>query len=171
MPGSQLLIVLGSTNDRWGHISPIGLGRLSKGLELIEALPHLKLLLTGGFSKGEKISEYPYAHYARQFMLSKGVTADRILALALSRDTIEDAKLALAVIKDQPFDEYIIVTSDFHMDRAKYIFEKVFYGRALSFVAAQYECDTPELQTLTEHEASEFDLLLRTGKSSIGVPL
>jgi uncharacterized SAM-binding protein YcdF (DUF218 family) len=171
MPRSQLLIVLGSTNDRRGNISRVGLGRLTRGLELIEAFPHLKLLLTGGFSKGEKISEYPYAYYARHFMLSNGVAPDRILEPALSRDTIEDAKLALAIIEGKPFDEFIIVTSDFHMDRAKYIFEKVFCGRILSFEAVHYECDTSELQALTEHEASEFALLLKTGKSSIGVSL
>ena len=171
MPSNQLLIVLGSTTDRLGNISRIGLGRLLKGLELLKAIPNLKLLLTGGFSKGKKITEYPYAYYARQFMLSNGVAPDRILDLALSRDTIEDAKLALEIIEGQPFDDFIIVTSDFHIGRTKYIFERVFHGRSLSFVAARSECDKAELQALVEREASEFARLLKTGKSSIGVAL
>ncbi|MGD9368676.1 MAG: YdcF family protein, partial [Desulfobacteraceae bacterium] len=135
---NTIIIILGSTNDKSGNISDIGLTRLKKGLEIYKRKESAKLLLTGGYSKGKKISERPYSFYAKQFMLEEGVLENDIVGLVMSKDTVEDAKLSLPIIKNLNSEQIIIVTSDFHMNRSMYIFKKVFDGYSLSFVEAEY---------------------------------
>jgi uncharacterized SAM-binding protein YcdF (DUF218 family) len=46
--------------------------------------------------------------------------------VVVSGYTLEDAELSKPLIDAGKFDEILLVTSDFHMPRAQYLFEKVF---------------------------------------------
>ncbi|WP_286260600.1 YdcF family protein [Pseudoalteromonas apostichopi] len=168
---NAIIVVLGSTNDKHGSISRIGLSRLDKGLEIYKKQENSKILLTGGYSKGKKVAEHPYSYYAKQLILKKGVIEEDIIGLVMSKDTVEDAKLSVPYLKHVNDRNIIIITSDFHMRRTKYIFNKIFKGKKLYFIEAEYKASDAEISALTETEEKELALLMETGKSSIGSKL
>ena len=168
---NAIIVVLGSTNDKYGNISNIGLSRLDKGYEIYRQQDNSKLLLTGGYSKGKKVAEHPYSFYAKQLMLQKGVLEKNIIGLVMSKDTVEDAKLSLPYLNKIDNKTIIIVTSDFHMRRTQYIFNRVFQGEKLQFIEAEYKSTEDEIAALKDTEKKELALLIKTGKSSIGSEL
>jgi len=168
MKKNIVIIVLGSTNDENGTISNIGLQRLKKGIEVYKYTNNAKLILTGGFGKHFNKSNHPYSFYAKNFVISEGIKETDILDFVLSKDTIEDAQLSLPVVKSQNFNSIIIITSDFHMNRVNHIFKKVFEGYELTFVEIKYEATEEELSKLREIEDREMNMLVETGRSSIG---
>lgn len=133
---NSILVVLGSTNDMHGNISRIGLSRLNKCLDIYNKKDNNKILLTGGHSKGIKVAKHPYSYYAKQLLLKKGVHEEDVLGLVMSKDTVEDAKLSVPYLVSFRDKKIIIITSDFHMVRARYIFNRVFQGDELIFIEA-----------------------------------
>lgn len=164
----QVIIILGSTNSPDGEISPIGLQRLDKGAEIYKNKEGLKILLTGGNSGKEKKFEFPYSYYAKQYLISIGVEEPDILPLVLSKDTVEDAKLSLPVIQEYQFHSILVVTSDFHLERARYIFDRVFSSFELTYEGIAYVTSDSEIRGLLQHEENEMKLLKEIGQSSLG---
>lgn len=168
---NNLIIILGSTNDETGKISDIGEARLKKGVEIYNRLAKAKVLITGGYSKGIKVTEHPYSHYAKETLLKQGISEHDIVGLVMSRDTIEDAKLALPFLNESFYKKIIIVTSDFHLTRSEYIFNKVFSEYNFCFETSSYISTDEVIAKLTKTEIEELALLKKTGKSSVGVIL
>lgn len=167
----QVIIILGSTNSPEGEISPIGLQRLDKGAEIYKNMGGIKILLTGGYSVFGNKSEFPYSYFAEKYLISIGVKEADILPLVLSKDTIEDAKLSLPVIKEFHFHSILVVTSNFHMERTKYIFNRVFSSFKLTYEGIDYITSESEIRSLIQHEQDEMKLLQETGQSSLGSKL
>ena len=98
-----------------------------------------------------KTSE-PHAYYTRNFLLASGVLAEHILEPALSRFTLEDATLSQPIVAKYGARDLTVVTSDFHLKRAKLIFEQVFEGYKLSFRGSKTDLPQGELSALAAHE-------------------
>ena len=73
---------------------------------------------------------------------------------AESTNTIEDATLSRPIIDRHGFGQLIVVTSDFHLARARFLFEREFPGFALEFCAAKTHLPEAELRTRVLHETS-----------------
>jgi len=166
-----IIVVLGSINDKYGNISDIGLSRLDKGVEIYKQQYNAKILLTGGYSKGKKAAEHPYSYYAKQLIMKKGVPEKDIIGLVMSKDTVEDAKLSVPYLNKTDGRAIIVITSDFHMRRTKYIFNKVFNEKELIFIEAEYKSTDDEISALRDTEKKELALLMETGQSSVGSKL
>ncbi len=167
----DIIIVLGSTNNQDGNISDIGLQRLNKGITLLNTFKDSYIILTGGFGSHFNTTNTPYSTYAKDFLIKNRISETRILDCVLSKDTIEDAKLTLPLIKEITPKNIHIVSSDFHMERVKYIFNKVFSNMNLSFHQVNYKTEEKEMQKLRDTEIKELKLLKETGKSSLGSEL
>lgn len=125
----DLVIVLGGFSnasrpprDRVHFVK--GADRLIHAMEIYKIGKTQGLLLSGGSSRivGEKISE---AKSVMPFLLNMGIPRDSILLEANSRNTHENAKASKELIDSKyKGGKFLLITSAFHMRRAKACFEK-----------------------------------------------
>ena len=126
----RILVVLGGTNTRGGRLSPMCVRRLRVALGLYRARPAgTWFLLTGGFGAHFNVTVHPHWTYARTWLRRQGVPAARFLAGAPSRHTPDDARLGAARLRRHPRASIVLVTSDFHAPRARYLFRQHLGGR------------------------------------------
>jgi uncharacterized SAM-binding protein YcdF (DUF218 family) len=152
-----LIIILGSPNDEAGRLSVMAQGRVALGYQIYTERRAVgwKLLLTGGFGEHFNRTALPHAHYLQQWLLTQGVPAHDMVDFALSRHTGEDALLARSIVERVGIRQLCIITSDFHLARATFIFQKVFPDYTLEFVGAPYlsTYSVTEQDRLLAHEA------------------
>jgi len=158
-----VVIILGNRNDEQGNLLELAVGRLDKGIEEYHSHPDYKILLTGGRGAHFNTTDKPHAFYARQYLLERRIAASDLLEFAESYDTVEDALLSKPIVDKYKGRKLIIVSSDFHMDRVKYIFKKVFKGYHLSFEEAITNPSPEQLEVLMKHEIDEICKLKNEG--------
>lgn len=163
-PLDGLIIILGAPNDEQGKLSRMAQERLAKGLTLYRQNPGCKILLTGGFGDHFNRSKLPHAHYARQALLAQGVPESVFVEFALSRHTVEDGLLSRPLAARYGAKRLIVVTSDFHLGRAKFIFDRLFPSYQLRYAAAPSQAEPGEMSRLQQHEVQALARL----KSSWG---
>lgn len=169
---SGLVVILGSPNDVHGNLSEMGRGRVALGhsryLELCDQ--SFKILLTGGFGEHFNVTDKPNAHYAREILLACGVPREDIVEFAESRNTVDDALQARPIVDHYGVNRLVVVSSDFHMERVKFVFSKVFPDKQLEFSGATFlETRSPEEQKrLLDHESRELTSLRERGESIVG---
>lgn len=152
-----LIIILGAPNDDDGTLSVMAQGRVALGYRLYTEgrAAGWQLLLTGGIGEHFNRTRLPHAYYLQQWLLAHGVPARAIVDFALSRHTGEDALLARPIVERLGVRKLIVVTSDFHLARAEFIFRTVFPAYTLTFAGAPYlpTCTAGEQERLVAHEA------------------
>ena len=163
-----IIIILGSPNDERGNLSSIAKERLTQGIKEYTGNPGYAILLTGGFGSHFNTTDKPHAFYAKEFLLKAGIPAEEILEFAESRDTVEDALLAKPIVQKYNVSSVIVVTSDFHMERAQRIFKTVFNGVPngfppmefrISFSASKTHISPEGFETLLLHEKKMMEEL------------
>ena len=167
-----IIIVLGSPNDEHGKLQSIAVERCERALRLHRDNPGWALLLTGGFGAHFNTTDRPHAHYVRQWLQGHGVPARAFLPFAESRNTREDASLAKPVAVAAGANVAAVITSDFHMDRARFIFEREFANTGITLLFIATETDESrcalDLPALRRHEREALARLraAREGESS-----
>ncbi|MCL1146381.1 YdcF family protein [Shewanella marinintestina] len=154
---SRVILVLGSPNDNQGRLGDIAISRCQAALLQYQLRPDSKVLLTGGFGEHFNQTHTAHALYCQAYLFEHGVPKTAFTDIALSRFTFEDAILSKPIIMEHGFNELCLVTSEFHMPRAKLIFSSIFTELKLSYVAAITPCPAAELQRLKQHELSVMD--------------
>lgn len=149
----RLVVVLGSPNDDSGNLQPIALERLRRGAAEFLAEPNTRVLVTGGFGPHFNRTARPHAEYARAFLLSLGVPERAFTESALSGNTVEDALLARPIVDRSGARRLIVVTSDFHLDRARFVFDRVFSDLERVYSPAPHEGPVDAARELASHEA------------------
>ena len=123
----DVIIVLGHSNDWKGTLSPIAEQRIAKGIELFEKGNAPFILLTSGRGKEFNVTSKAHAQWAKQELLKRlPLSPNRILTETTSRSTIENALFAKKVIDKKGWERLLVVTSGYHLSRARMIFNKVF---------------------------------------------
>jgi uncharacterized SAM-binding protein YcdF (DUF218 family) len=161
-----IIIILGSPNDEHGNLSDIAISRLNRGLHEYRQHKGYKILCTGGFGEHFNVTNTPHAKYAQNYLLQSGVLRTDILEVVESQNTAEDALLAKPVVEKYGMKSLIIVSSDFHMKRVKYIFNKVFKGFHLTFCGAKSNLTEQKYKVLKNHEERELKKIKKTGLPS-----
>ena len=164
----HLLIVLGSTLTEKGELSAIAKGRLDRCLEICKVSGDFLVLLTGGFGRHFNKTGRMYALYAYEYLVSSGLNPLSVSALVPSTDTVEDATMSFRIVDHLNPKEIIVITSDFHLARVKFIFERVFLNRRIEYSSVPYYADNETLTYLNSIEHKELILLSETGCSSLG---
>lgn len=111
--------------------------RLEKSLEYINQNPEAKIVVSGGKGPGEDITE---AEAMKRYLVSNGVPESRVIKEQKSTNTFENVKNTKSIIEELQESKDIkieIVTSDFHMFRAKML------ARREGFTAYGYPSKTP----------------------------
>ena len=144
-----MIIVLGSPNAVDGKLYSIAKERCERALVEYARHPDWKLLLTGGYGSHFNTTDQPHAAYLKQYLVKHGVPGQAIVEFAESSNTLQDASLSKPIVLKYKAAEIVVVTSDYHLDRARYIFEREFADTGV-----QIEFSISE----TDEEACEFDL-------------
>jgi uncharacterized SAM-binding protein YcdF (DUF218 family) len=148
-----IIIVLGAPNDEKGELSTIARERCERAIKEYRRHPGYKFLLTGGYGNHFNTTEKPHAYYAKHYLISRQIPEQDILPeFVESSNTLEDARLSYPVVKRYGVKHVIVVTSDFHLDRAKYIFQQTFRDINLSFSGSHTDLPQQELVALRQHE-------------------
>jgi uncharacterized SAM-binding protein YcdF (DUF218 family) len=158
-----IIIILGSPNDEQGNLSEMATKRLAQGLSEWRKHKGYKILCTGGFGEHFNTTDRPHALYAVQHLIGKGVSKSDILEIVKSRNTVEDAVLSKPIIVKHGVSTLVIVSSDFHMDRVRHVFKRVFKGFDLTFSSAKTFFSKERIRALRNHEKRELDYLKKKG--------
>jgi uncharacterized SAM-binding protein YcdF (DUF218 family) len=129
LPPPEGIIVLGGAIDdiasaaRGQTVFDEGGERLTEAVILARRYPQARIVYTGGSASltGGTSTE---ALQARNFMVAMGVAPERVTIEDKSRNTDENARFTAAIVRPEPSQRWIVVTSAFHMPRAMGVFEK-----------------------------------------------
>ncbi len=117
---SHYLVVLGA--GLRGEIPSLTLlQRLDRSLEYIKNNPDIKIVVSGGQGPGETITE---AEAMKRYLIKYGVNEESIIKEDKSTNTSENLKFTAIILKEMDKRENMkitIVTSDFHVFRAKFL--------------------------------------------------
>lgn len=151
-PAAGVIVVLGSPNDDQGRLASIALERCEQAWREFQVHPDYRVLPTGGWGAHFNTTDKPHGHYTREELMRRGVPETAFLPCALSSHTGEDATLARPILGRHPDAELIVVTSDFHAARARFIFAREFPARKIIVLTAKTDLPVDELVRLNAHE-------------------
>ena len=132
-PEAEWIIVLGGGSRYEKNMPPASclgessLYRLAEGVRLAKLLPRARLATSGGDTADRQIST---AELMAQVAVDWGIDRSRITTLTSPRNTAAEARAAAELIDQK--DPVILVTSAFHMRRAKALFQ----GRGIKVIPA-----------------------------------
>ncbi len=147
-----VIVVLGSPNDAQGNLLSIALERCTQAFAVYQRNPTYAVLPTGGWGQHFNTTEKSHGHYIRQELSSRGIPDSAFLPCAESSNTIEDAALAHPILDLYPGAELIVVTSDFHEARARFLFEREFPDRNITFSTSATKLPADTITRLIDHE-------------------
>jgi uncharacterized SAM-binding protein YcdF (DUF218 family) len=151
-----LIVVLGSPNTEQGELYSIAKERCEQALIEYINNPDYHILLTGGYGAHFNNTDQPHAAYLKSYLTSRGIPEERFVEFAESSNTLEDASLSKAIVLKYAVHHMLVITSDYHLDRAQYIFEKAFADTEvrITFSASQTDEITCklDLEALKRHE-------------------
>lgn len=154
---NSVIIVLGSPNDEEGALSQIAKSRCERAFFEFRKHPNFRILCTGGFGEHFNKTNRPHAEYAQDYLKSKGVPSSKFIDIAESSFTLEDATLSKPIIEKYGIENAILVTSDFHMERAVLVFSCICPSLKLTCSAAQTGLLDYEIEMLKEHESKAIE--------------
>jgi len=153
MPENKLaIVILGSPNDEHGVLSSIARERCEKAVQEYWKHPGSKIIPTGGWGAHFNTTDKPHGYYLREYLKAHGIPETDILECVESSSTIEDAKFCRKIAERHGIRELIVVTSDFHAARARFIFEREFPEIPVAISASQTHLQEEELLKLKAHE-------------------
>ena len=130
-------VILGAKVN--GEIPSLSLQyRLDAALDYATQYPHVYLILSGGQGLGEHISE---SEAMKRFLVKNGIQEERLLVEDLSTSTYENLLYSTEKLPDSE-DEITIITSDYHLARAKNI------AQSLGFQTDVVAAKTPKVVEL-----------------------
>lgn len=161
-----LIIVLGSPNSENGELYSVARERCRLALAEYASHPGWKLLLTGGYGDHFNTTHLPHAQYLKRYLVGRGIPEADIVEFAESSNTIQDASLSKPIVREYGAKRIVVITSDYHQDRARYVFEKEFAGTnvRIEFSIAQTDeavCEL-DLEALKRHEREALERLKRS---------
>jgi len=146
------IVVLGSPNDADGKLSSIALERCQQALTEYSRHPDACILPTGGWGEHFNTTDKPHGYYTRLCLTTQGVPEKQFIECAESANTVQDAALAKPIVERHGITELIVVTSDFHIPRAQFLFRREFPDIRLTFSAAKTNLPEEYLMLLKNHE-------------------
>jgi uncharacterized SAM-binding protein YcdF (DUF218 family) len=126
------ILVLGGDIDVGGyaaHNSPEGFSgtgaRILSAAMLAHRYPQARILYAGGSPNLVSDASLKEADYAIRVFENLGIERDRLVIERQSRNTFENAEFSKKLVDPKPGEEWLLVTSAFHMPRAMGIFRKL----------------------------------------------
>ncbi len=158
----EVLVVLGSPNSPGGELSEIAKSRLDCVADLHDESK--RILCTGGWGAHFNIAPKAHAIYAKAYLMKKGIPEHSFLEVALSSNTVEDAVKSKEILSRLDHPRISIITSDYHLERVKLIFNEILKGFKTQFIGVKSDfLNEDELNLLTAHEQAAIQSIIRNG--------
>lgn len=155
----EILIVLGSPNSPNGELSNISKSRLDYCASIYSK--GKKLLCTGGWGKHFNVSKEAHAAIAKKYLVKMGVSKNDFLKFALSENTVDDAVKVKASLSKFSEASLTIITSDYHLERVKLVFNEVLEVFKLNYIGVQSDLEEKQMTQLLAHERKAIELILK----------
>jgi hypothetical protein len=150
---SKILVLMGNENSHEGELSEIAKSRAELAIQILQEEHHLQVIPTGAFGDHFNTSIVPHGKILTNFLVENGIQPSKILPFTHSSNTLQDAYEVLRILSKKPDVEHVhVVSSDFHMERVKYIFGRVLQAYHLTFQEAISPVTRAELRRLLDHE-------------------
>ncbi|MEL6874699.1 MAG: YdcF family protein [Pseudomonadota bacterium] len=151
----RYLFVLGAPNDEQGGLSEISLNRIELAVSISRLDPEVRVIATGGHGDHFNRTDRPHHRYVADELAKHGVqTFDARPHDFLSSNTVEDAVQISGFINVQQVSKIEVVTSEFHIERCRFIFDCLMREQKVDFHAAKNPADA-ELQIIHERNATK----------------
>lgn len=157
----KVIVVLGSPNSPDGMLSVIAKSRLDHCAAIYAE--GTSVLCTGGWGDHFNTATEAHAVYAKRYLMERGVAESAFLDFALSSNSIDDAVKVKAVISEMESVKLIVITSDFHLERIRLVFQKILSEADLSFAGVTCEIERETLAGLIQHEKNAIASILKNG--------
>ena len=161
-----LIVVLGSPNTDQGELLSMAKERCEVALTEYVNNPGYKILLTGGYGSHFNTTEQPHSSYLKHYLVSRGIPEEHFVESAESSNTFEDASLSKPIIMKYTVRHIVVITSDYHIDRAQTVFEREFTGTNVRVTFSASRTDETlmsfDLEAFKRHER---DALAKLKKS------
>lgn len=95
--------------------------RLSSFIALAKHYPEARLVFSGGNSSTEK-GKPTEAQIAETYFLQSGIQSSRLFIENTARNTAENASLSRQLVNPQPDENWVMITTAYHMPRAVGVF-------------------------------------------------
>jgi len=161
-----LIIVLGSPNSENGELYSVAQERCRLALDEYASRPDWKMLPTGGYGAHFNTTHQPHAEYLKRYLTARGVPEADIVEFAKSSNTIQDASLSKPIVRKYGVKHILVITSDYHEDRARYVFGGEFSDMDVEIVFSIAQTDEAacelDLEALKRHEGEALERLKRS---------
>lgn len=111
---SDVAIVLGAGTNN-GKLSPVFKERINHGILLYNKEIVNKIIFTGGYGKGQKLSD---SQVAKNYALRNGIPENDIIIEEKSSYTIENLKQSKQIMDSLGYSKALLVSDPMHMKRA-----------------------------------------------------
>ncbi|HVI45169.1 MAG TPA: YdcF family protein [Chitinophaga sp.] len=147
-----LILSLGAPNDAAGRLSEMATDRLNAVIQLYRCNPGYHIICTGG--KGEHFNTASLLHYdySYQYLRQHSIPESALLPGVPSTHTIEDFTLSREQLHAAAPEVLIVVTSDFHIARARLIYNRYVQYAPVVFWGAPSSMGADQLAALQAHE-------------------
>lgn len=164
-----LIVVLGSPNTDQGELYSIAEERCALALTEYARHPGYRILLTGGYGAHFNTTNQPHSAYLKHHLTSRGIPEGAFVEYAESSNTLEDASLSKPIALEYGARQLLVVTSDYHLERARYVFEKEFADTDVTIKFSASRTDETacqlDLDALIKHERAALARLKRLEKT------
>lgn len=124
------IVILGGGINKEGELSQLIKPRLKKAVEIFRKKKDNKILVCGKYSflyPKEFLPPRTEAEAMKEYLLKLGLPKENIYLESKSKDTISNAYYAKKLyFIPQKEKRVIVITSEFHLERTKFIFKKIF---------------------------------------------
>lgn len=131
--GADICIILGAQMKESGP-SDVLQRRLDRAITYLQENPDTMVIVSGGQGSNEPVSE---AQGMRDYLISKGIAAERIMMEDTSTNTWENLNYSAELI-DISSNNVVIVTNNFHVFRAVSIAKKQGYSMVQGMAASTH---------------------------------
>ncbi|GJJ80651.1 transporter [Pasteurella canis] len=119
LPDNSAIITLGYALELDGSMNKILVERLEKTLEIANQNPHALIIVTGGVPKNNQTE----GKLMKQWLIEKGVNANRIYADDYARSTVENALFSRYALAKHNIKQAVLISSGSHVRRGQALFE------------------------------------------------
>ena len=139
-----------------------GAERMTEALALLHKQPTLQILFTGGEGElfGNGLSE---ADRAAQFFAGQGLAPKKLLLEGASRTTYENAILSKSVPGVDPTQNWLLVTSAWHMPRSMAVFKRAGWNVTAYPVDFRAGLNTPWTQYQMNSGVKKWNIAVHEG--------
>lgn len=156
-----MLVVLGSPNSPEGVLSDISKSRLNFCLNLYTKNDFV--LCTGGWGDHFNTSKKPHAEHCKAYLIENGILESAFLDFALSSNTVDDAVKIKPIVEALKDASLKIITSDYHLERVKLIFNEILKPFQLEFFGVKSNLPNSVYNKLVAHEKKAVKSILANG--------